>query len=247
MAWQGVIRNQARNYENTVIICQPGHEFLYADFAKQFIIYAPDGKKPNMWSNIGTHFNMPSELLGFMWIGPQNFFQPNAPQQRHRLFGPNRDPDKRNFICYHARNLSKYGSDYINWPREKWEELLADYKEEELVCIGNRVASMYIKGLDYRDVSLAETCGILGSSKFIIGPSSGPMHLASLCNTPQLVWSGYARSVPRYLTEWNPHNSPVKMINDGDQWSEGEPWQPEVTTIREAMEEWLDCLTPSVQ
>lgn len=58
-----------------------------------------------------------------------------------------------------------------------------------------------------------------------MGPSSGLMHLASLCETPHLVWTSEQNGSKRfggvsyrYQRSWNPHSTKVKVINDeGDQ------------------------------
>jgi SAM-dependent methyltransferase len=60
---------------------------------------------------------------------------------------------------------------------------------------------------------------MMAASKLVIGPSSGPMHLASLCKTPHLVWTGKqwsstikAFNDERYTWKWNPFRTKCKVI-----------------------------------
>ena len=43
-------------------------------------------------------------------------------------------------------------------------------------------------------------------TRVVIGQSSGPMHLASLCRVPHAVW-GHHRLYQRYADTWNPHKT----------------------------------------
>jgi ADP-heptose:LPS heptosyltransferase len=127
-------------------------------------------------------------------------------------------------ILFHPRGRS-FGADR-NWSPERWEALIALLRAEgyRLGCLGLRTATLQVPGnegdfLDLRDRPLSETLDIIASAKAVIGPSSGPMHLASLCGTPHVVWTdnrSYARgrsNRDKYESWWNPLKTPVKVLD----------------------------------
>ena len=65
----------------------------------------------------------------------------------------------------------------------------------------------------------------MNKSKLIVGPSSGPMHMASLCGLKHLVWSTEYNRV-RYERDWNPFKTEVIFHSDGG-------WNPNPETIKE--------------
>ena len=75
-------------------------------------------------------------------------------------------------------------------------------------------------------------CGYINQAKCIIGPSSGPIHLASLCGTTQIVWSGHERNKYRYEELWNPHKTKVIYLGD-------EGWQPSVEHVYKNVKQYL--------
>ena len=227
-AWQGVLRVLKEQYDKVVVYGRPGHQYLYQDFADKYHEFTPQGKEPNMWMNEGTKFMLPEKYEGDVWIKPQQLsLMPNAPEQHFVCYGEQGKHDGYDIVC-HARMLYKYGSDNINTPIELWNDILKDFKGLKIASIGTRDGAAYIPGTtDCRGVSLEETANILANSKVLIGPSSGPMHFGSLCNIPLVVWSGYARSRPRYETLWNPFRAQVHVIDDGDPWGQKKQWQPD--------------------
>jgi len=76
---------------------------------------------------------------------------------------------------------------------------------------------------DYRNVSLEDTVAVINNSKLVVGQSSGPMHLASLCGTPHLVWSEEYNKI-RYTEHWNPFKTKVFFYSQKD-------WNPDVEVI----------------
>jgi ADP-heptose:LPS heptosyltransferase len=57
--------------------------------------------------------------------------------------------------------------------------------------------------------TMADLIAILQKSRFAIGQSTGPAHLASLCGIPHAVW-GAKRIKERYISSWNPYNTMVE-------------------------------------
>ena len=222
--WQGVLRAMAPQYKRVTVYGRPGHDALYSDFIDEYIEFIPQGTEPNMWMNEGTTFPTPIRDGKTLWIQPQQMiFMPNAPQQEFIKYGT---ATKGNgTIVYHARNLDKYGSDYMNWDVSNWFTLLERY--DDVVCIGSRGGAIYTKGEDMRGAPIREVADMLSAASVLIGPSSGPMHLGSLCGTPHVVWSGHAINKPRYEEWWNPLKTPVRtIVPDDDPWTNKKVWHP---------------------
>lgn len=234
MGWQGVIRQFAPDFDKVIIIGQAGHEIIYSDFCTDFIPHGFSGLNPNMWMNDTFDYASPLRNKGDIFIRPQQMtLMPNPPQQVWHQYGK---PEKKlafDMVC-HARSITKYDSGYINYPLEDWKKLIAESGAKSVVSIGTLDGSDHISGtIDMRGIPLEELMNVLASSKLLVGPSSGPMHLGALCGIPTLVWSGYKRSKARYEVDWNPLKTPVKVLSPpiGHPWDSKNAWQPELDHI----------------
>ncbi len=224
MCWQGFVRKLASRYRRVVVACPRGREALYADFAGEIISHDLRGVSE---CNVMHDLKNPEELRRIMALIPRDAdvlkplgYQPFSRQTLIRFGKPKKELAFD--ILFHPRGRS-FGVDR-NWSLEKWLDLLGRMRDAGLKvgCLGVRAATLEITGdfTDWRDRPLAETLDIIASSRLVIGPSSGPMHLASLCGTPHVVWTDggkYARGhTNRYKYEswWNPHGTPVQVLDD---------------------------------
>lgn len=136
-------------------------------------------------------------------------------------------------ILFHARYRDLRSQD--NWDRKKWHDLvdLCTAKGYKVAFIGSVDESLAFKpGQDLRDLEMQDLCWVMAHSRLCAGPSSGPMHLASLCKQEHLVWS-FDRNRDRYETLWNPLNSPVRFIDEHS-------WHPPVEVVFEHIVDMLD-------
>jgi len=239
--WQGYLRKQSKLFDKTIIIGRPGNDFLYHDFCHQYIEFDPEGFDTDMWKcyncksydsikekiyhtkyidgqfNIGMHYHIKGVLdTKGIFFTEQEFI---------RYIGKSK---KKYDIIFHCRN-KKTGSQR-NWDKQKWKDLYDLLKDKyKVACIGNN-ESFYIEGTeDLRGITLKELAGVLNNSKIIIGPSSGPMHFASLCGTKHLVWSTDYNLV-RYEKDWNPLKTEVIFYGK-------EGWNPKPENIKKIIEE----------
>ena len=116
-------------------------------------------------------------------------------------------------IVIHARNRKIRSHE--NWSVEKWTELVSTLGDNVSVgCIGTLGGAFLIEGArDYRGIPLKKATGLLRHAKCIVGPSSGPMHLASLSGCPQVWWTDNPnKNFPRYTYMWNPFNTKSLMV-----------------------------------
>ena len=234
-AWQGYIRALSRHFDETTVISRELSEPLYKDFSSNFIAHAPEGtivdsffmhgvdfskdiKKVIIENNISldsdttlfvprrigvppfTHFTQPV-IFGNYVIKPE-----------YKIYGKESSDVDIDYV-FHIRNRQSVRPE-DNWSIDNWKRLADLLDTDKIACIGTISESGWIDGTtDARDLELQKLFDLLYNTKCVFGPSSGPMHLASLCNTPHVVWS-IENNKTRYEENWNPHNTDVCFFSD---------------------------------
>jgi hypothetical protein len=234
--WQGYVRKLSKSYDKTIIIGRPNQKFLYEDFCYEYIEFDPKGYKTDSWmchdctinNDLINKIPHTDYLSGNFDIGFR--YNQNGAFDIKGLFNQqvfkkykSDTLDESYDIIFHCRNKST-GSDR-NWDKNQWVELYNLLKKDnfKIACIGNGEA-FHVDGTnDLRNVSLSDLVSVMNKSKLIIGPSSGPMHLASLSGLKHLVWSS-EHNKSRYLNVWNPFNTEVIFYSD-------ENWNPSPINI----------------
>lgn len=129
-------------------------------------------------------------------------------------------------VLLHARNKEGVNPYYriFNWPIEKWNTVVKALTEQglKLAAIGTKTEALLPTGaVDLRGLELSDLMDTMRAAKLIIGPSSGPMHLASLCGTPHFVWTSKqwsstikADNRGRYTRVWNPLKTKCWIIDE---------------------------------
>ena len=251
-AWQAYIRELSQHYDETVCIARPTSEYLYKDFATRFIGYTATGGLADSFFmhdhklNRDTFQAIFKEYNGWniTWAAPKrvgnppytHFTEPQ-PFSKHMIvpnyvkFQEKLGEESSKTVIIHARARELRKDD--NWSVDNWSELvgllLAD--SYSVVSIGTTAQAFHIEGTkDCRDIPLEETVALLSNACAAIGPSSGPMHLASLCGCPHLVWSKKS-DVQRYEKNWNPHNTPVLFLGEYE-------WRPTPQYVYENFKKW---------
>jgi ADP-heptose:LPS heptosyltransferase len=230
MNWQAFVRKLSRGYKHTIVCCPAGREALYADFATTII---PHRLRGIAECNVMHNVENPDELARVMALVPQGAdhlkplgYQPFSRQEFIRLGSAK--PDLRVDVLFHPRGRT-FGTDR-NWSLARWSTLLTTLRARGLTlgCIGVSGATLDLTSLrdlqgafaDWRDRPLSETLDVIASAGVVVGPSSGPMHLASLCGTPHVVWTDrqrYARgrtNRDKYEGWWNPLGTPVTVLDE---------------------------------
>lgn len=246
--WQGYVRNLSKNYDKTIVIGRPTNEFLYSDFADEYIKFDPESFKTDAWRCHGaksakhiidntTHTDY---LSGNFDIG-MRYTQNGVVDTKNLFFSEqtfiNYQSDKEipepfnkdgYDIIFHCRN--KTTGPERNWSYEQWVELKKHIGEnKKIACIGNNEAFHIPNTDDLRNIDLDVLVSVMNKSKLILGPSSGPIHLASLCGLKHLVWSTEYNRV-RYEKDWNPLKTTVIFYSDGG-------WKPRPIKIAEIVDE----------
>jgi len=243
--WQGYVRSIAPNYKRVIVASRAGHEFMYEDFADEFVsVVIPPNAQSDSWFTRGMPQNfadtlitgikydirIPAKNIGFLMYA-------NGVPQKSTLFSTQKfikfesnTLDKSFDILVHPRNRD-LGADR-NWDKEKWQDLVNRLsKNFTIATIGTNEAFELDNTTDCRNVSVHDTVSLMNRTKLVVGQSSGPMHLASLAMTPHLVWSSDHNN-DRYKKYWNPFHTPVYFYSDFN-------WNPPVNFIYDKIIEVL--------
>ncbi len=235
------------------IICRKGHEALYEPLHRfrDSKIQGIDAPLISSYdcNNVWVHgYGRVSRdyyhqlLVTFLRkkIGKKEFFCPldllftpspgGCPVPRdaiYELYGESQEQDPR-VIVIHARNCPDKQPER-NWPAAKWDELLAALPASlNPIAVGSPPLSLLPKGAaDARGESLEIQIRLMARAKMIVGPSSGPLHLANMCGTKAIWWSGNEKDVDRYTSSWNPFHVKNKNVSKS--------WDPEVSEVLSAI------------
>jgi hypothetical protein len=254
--WHAYIRSLSQFYDKTVCISTPHSKFLYEDFCSQFVEFTPTtGDYKDSFYKVGFTIDGPlmnklieksgidlqqekATILTPRRIGdpPRTHFTQEFKFGQHivaptykRFGSPNEK--ENNLVIVHARNRSLRPAD--NWPKEKWEILVDLLKNNgyNVISIGLKKESMHIAGsIDRRECEQQQLLDTLASAECIFGPSSGAMHLATLCGCPQVVWTT-DYNLDRYTKNWNPFGVPVLFLSQFG-------WQPKPDFVYQSFTKW---------
>jgi hypothetical protein len=240
--WQGYLRKLSKNYEKMIVACRTGNNFLYSDFAETISI-----------DNIGYNCDCAINLE----FNPNTITLDNAPhdrlippirvieikEQEFIQFG-NKNTNIVYDIVFHIRKTNKFNTGYRNWENKNWNKLISLLPDGlKYACIGT------IEGAgdppssivdDCRGINLESLADMIASSRVVVGPSSGPIHFASLCGTPHVVWSNHSKNRYRYTKEWNPLNTECRYIDMTEgRTTEDRDWDVDPKIVTEKIMELL--------
>ena len=251
-AWQAYVRALSKNFDETIIACRPSSQALYKDFANDFIdIYPPSGLAdsffihgvdPGLYAkevfikhrhllNKGTSIFAPRRIgmPPYTHFSEEIKFKDFLIKPDYIKYGT--EGERTYDYIFHIRDRDLRKED--NWSFENWNKLLQLLvkNSEKVACIGTKDESGHIEGTaDLRGIKLDEIFNILRNSKAVFGPSSGPMHMASLCGAPNVVWSIDANCT-RHNENWNPLQTPILFLSEHD-------WHPSPEYIFERFTQW---------
>ena len=239
--WQAYLRRLSKDYDKVIISSRPGHELIYKDFCTEFIEFISDENNCSCSRNYNTKYD-PSIFSKYEYtdlIKPTSHWNINPLYFKYGNFLKEKQYD----IVIHARNIKMQKApiqtdiqykESRNWSYENWLIVIDYLKKNKLKCctIGRKNSAFSFHGIDnLLDLSLSDLADIFKSSKLAIGPSSGPMHFASLCGCPHFVWSSKV-NIAKYKIGWNPFKTQVTLLVD-------ESWNPKPQKIIKTISEIL--------
>lgn len=245
--WQAYLRSikNILNIEDMVAVTRPGRELLYQDFCKVETVeikgIADTERCPGV-DLTGIINQLKSKYLDYQVLPPSQIRYYGKPVNMNVLghnitvdptFVRLGDPIKEDYpVIIHARNRKHRSGD--NWSKENWQKV-GDHLHKQgikFACIGSLEESSLVTGAeDLRGLPLSDTTSYISGAKVTMGPSSGPMTLATLCKCPLLVWSGNSINKSRFRTEWNPFNSDITYLDS---------WQPKPESVLDNLDKILN-------
>ncbi len=242
MTWQGFVRAKARDFERVVVCTTRNREALYADLNPLFVPHELEGLR-NCWRLENLTNPIEEKRVRSRLEELDNSFRrtgfatsrlvPNRyiplSEQHFTKFGDARRAQRvgQSFdLVVHARRRASRDRrlDVLNWPPDLWDEICGKLHVSgiRIAAIGSVSESLLPANChDLRGEPLGTIMDIIAASTLVAGPSSGPMHLASLCGTPHVVWTIqmqdalwriWGSSRERYEKIWNPFGTPVRVL-----------------------------------
>lgn len=232
MCWQGYVRKLSRDYVTTIVSGPPGHEALYSDFADTYLEHTIPGDRDcwmvhtdsRLTQALENELDAMAKKLGADRFKPTRYIPP-AEQE---FFKPGygfcrRVPEERKHdVLFHFRLRHDRGQER-NTPSELAAEILKRLPNDlRVACIGSKEEAICYPGYtDLRDLPLNELMDVISCAWLVTGPASGPLVLATLCNTPTVSWSS-KRWYPavkmdnkeRMTRGWNPFSVPCKVLDE---------------------------------
>jgi hypothetical protein len=235
MRWQGRVRELAKTADKVVVCSTESHLPLYEDMRDklEFIPHAIEGQRNG--HSIADVTN-PDELQRASRLVEQRkvdlldsgaYSIVTVAHKRWRLhdqdFVQYGAPDDTvpEALVVHAR--ARTWNSKHNWPVGHWDALVNHMRrtKEPVIAIGTKSGAYCPRGAaDWRDRPLQNVMNLLAKAFIVVGPSSGPMVLASLCGAPHLVWTDSRKhgtvgvtNKKRFQSEWNPFGTPVHVMD----------------------------------
>lgn len=256
--WLRYVQETSR--EQMIVLCRPGHRKLYQDFADPYPMIS--GLIPpvrmvdacNAWiEGVGK----PNDIV-YYEILKNNLRKLGLRPAKARHLTPNKLPytwDSRSYSPrLHVARYVKLGSDkptgtdvvvhvrdcgshhpVRNWKRDSAQTVVSGLcdRGHRVIAMGTRDDAWCPDGAeDYRGQPVSKVCSEIGPKTIVVGPSSGPMHLAQHAGARIVVWSGFEKSRTRYGSDWNPHGCKVDWV--------GKTWDPLIQGILDTTLKALD-------
>jgi len=241
MCWQAYLRSMKDvfGYDDLICFTRPGRELMYEDFAKVESFsgipsQGADMEKMNGYSfaNFLTYAKRKYEdykiILPFHLLYHGHPVSINGSEIVAKFNPLGQDTKNSKYtVLLHAR-LRTHRSDK-NWSMDNWKHLSDKLCSDNIdfAFVGSLKEAICPEGCnDLRGTPLRDEVGYYAGAKCLVGPMSGPMHLATLSKCPQLVWSGDDYNEMRLKKEWNPFEVHVTYMGNN---SGG--WNPTVESV----------------
>ena len=241
-------RFKAKTYDRVVVYTEDWMEYLVEDFADEVILYKPlKGWRDRFLFNSKRPYP-PQKIIDL--VKPDKVYVPTNKHCTSKdcipvAYGQIKESivEDAYDILIHARDMKR--GDWIDRKcgghhnYKKWEAVVKAINRP-VGCIGSRDGARHIKGtVDLRNMNLMNLCILMNRAKVVVGESSFPLHLASMCRTNHIVitHNRVEKSIKhtnrwRYKVGWNPLKTDCKII-------EHPSWQPKPEAVIEAIKHYL--------
>ena len=249
-AWSAYVRALSKKFDHTTIISRENSKAIYEDFADSYVSFDANtgladsyfmhafDMKTNLKEIVRSN-NIKLDSNTTIFLPRRIGFPPDTHYTQVVVIGNHAirpeyvqygDPSEKEYdYIFHIRSRSLRQQD--NWSLDEWNSLKNLLGECKIGCIGTSKEAEWIPGTDdLRDMELGQLMTTIRNSDCVFGPSSGPMHLASLCGTPHVVWS-IDRNKTRFEKNWNPLGTKVMFDSEHD-------WHPTAEYVYNKYLEW---------
>lgn len=249
--WQALCREKALDFDFCIVATFKGRECLY-DFADLVISHQFKGQSDGAWmlgvsqqsidnfftDNIKPVIDKEDNITRFSVRDTELFsksnrvnYDPPMAGIYKRLTVPCQIDYTGDFdIVIHARN--RPFCQERNWDKKEWHDLILRLQANHLKLAVIGTDAIGFPGCyNLLDKPLAYAVDAINRSKLVIGESSGPMHVAMLCEKPVVVWwTGQSNNMnkARYLHKWNFFKTPLTTIGTVGQVTTVDDVYPEV-------------------
>lgn len=228
MGWQGYVRRTHNEMQSarTVVACRPSSQALYEDFADD-IIPVEVGWDADFHRNADhPHVDWPEPMEG-----AAVYLRTRCAHPDNQDFVPYGKKsgwlDERPYVVVHAREMTKFGTSFRNWSAGKWDRFTKAMLDEgvDVLAVGQKGSSYRPEGsFDALDRPLVDVMDVMRAANVVVGPTSGPIHLAALCEPEKMVVWTDAKHVGKWgLTNkerlersWNPFQVDVDVLDGWD-------------------------------
>lgn len=226
--WQAHVRSISKNFDHTVVCSLPGRDLLYKDFADEYIPYIPSNIKAGQRAVENKFEGVSKDQLravvppGTNWLFGYDVnidWTEGFPVLHNQEYIPLGEPRQQKYdVVFYARE-AEYDT-WKNWGRNKWLDLYSRFDScQSVAWVGDLDYSFATPGArqnDLRGKPLDRLVDILREAKVIVGPPSGLLHLASLCETPRVSWTPSEDDQILMLDYWNPFAVDTRIIESSD-------------------------------
>lgn len=237
------LRKHVDFYSDWTVFCLPGHKGLYTDLNHAVVteVEPPNITRidcQNVWISGAAVRGYADEIYRLVRkrVGKANIYSPldmrpewDPVPTMKRLLYRNYVPDRaaiKGCVGFHARDCEDKQPER-NWDEFKWCDLTAEVRPQWAIWFGAKNAAMNGDGIDYRGQILSNVTQKMAQCEMLVGPSSGPLHLANMCGVPVVWWSSNAKDVPRYGQVWNPFECPNVQASGS--------WDPSVAEVSDGI------------
>lgn len=215
-----LVRYHAEKYDHIIVAAPSGSRYLY-EFADEFILldvvghsYCDGHLLCDCPTIIADKILSPHEEFAKYSNEPSRISTP----RKWRLLTPPHPIYIADILC--SFRPAKYiGEKKIvgkEYPINKCQQIVDILISEgfSVACFGGSENHCPDGAKDLRGEALEIQCGAISMAKCVVGPSSGPIHLASLCECPHVTWIASIHHTlgKRYEKIWNPFNTPMHFI-----------------------------------
>ena len=231
MEWSGYVRRLSAKYRRTIVVSYAGHDCLYDrceyyphDLSLKNSGYGFGSLEAKQISAMTASYAKALGLTSFDWLHPTHLNRYAkrilGPQLFWKPFELYRN-EYRYDVAFHFRSIRRADLDEKNYPLDYARDLVNRCKAHgiRVCCIGHPQYAHSLDNCDdLRSSDLGQTREVLKGIRLVAGGSSAPMHLASLCGLPIVVWWKNSAFDPelrdKYLRLWNPHRAPVFIASE---------------------------------